>query len=238
MDKPIIFSAPMVRAILAGVKTQTRRVIKFEREYLNYGTSKYQWIGDDGYWHPATPSGKTGLHKPVKMKYQKGDLLWVKENYFVDHDWHSSHGPFENGPYLYQADAGEDGYSVTYLSTGVGGWGAGVMDYRVPKWLTSRFMPRKASRILLEVERVGVAYLQEITNEDAVKEGVIDDAWLEWRDDVRNYAPPGSTVQDERGKYQQEWDKLNAKRGYAWDSNPLVWVIDFKRIKPAEDVTY
>lgn len=210
MDKPIIFSAPMVRAILAGSKTQTRRVIKFEREYFNYGTSKYQWIGDDGYWHPATPSGRTGQHKPVKMKYQKGDLLWVKETWAQPGAIPGSDDPIKAYmPIYYKADEPKDVY-----------W----------SWRSSRFMPRWASRILLEVERVGVAYVQEITNDDAVKEGVAFEDYEEVNGILDMLKP--------RDMYSVLWERLNAKRGYAWDNNPLVWVIDFKRIKPAEDVTY
>lgn len=144
-ERPIVMSAPMVRAILSGLKTQTRRV-------LRKGT---WWSDAHGVIRMAPAAfGCTGVAQ-VDCPYGKGgDRLWVKESY----GWHvhaMGASRNEDGPFVYAAD--------------------GSAQHRLcEKWRSSMFMPRYASRMLLEVSGVRVEPLQAITDADAIAEGVAE----------------------------------------------------------------
>ena len=86
------------------------------------------------------------------------------------------------------------------------------------------YMPRWASRITLEIKRISVERVQDITWEDCKAEGT--PSYTAARGALADDPP------DARWKYIETWDELNAKRGYAWDTNPWVWVIEFRRVKP------
>jgi hypothetical protein len=91
------------------------------------------------------------------------------------------------------------------------------------------FMPRSASRVTLEIIRVGVERLQDISFEDCLAEGVI---WTRhWHDVTCEELPQGAPEGEyARAAFRRMWDAVNAKRGYAWDSNPWVWAIEFRRL--------
>jgi len=205
-EQPILFSGEMVKAILAGRKTQTRRVIK---DYPWTRTPYYFCGLRNGLGYPAsegtTWAGFTceGYHSPcyVKCPYgQPGDLLWVRERF---------------NPHYFGNR--KPGYAADYDAAKVGD----VVP--CPKWTPSIFMPRWASRILLAVVDVRVERLQEMNFND-------------WKLD---FVPSAMEVNQSLAsftgaKFQREhsrdlWDKINAKRGHSWDSNPWVWVIEFRR---------
>jgi hypothetical protein len=96
------------------------------------------------------------------------------------------------------------------------------------KWRVSIHMPRWASRLTLEITRVRCQQLQAISREDAIAEG------LESHDDdgVTYYGPFREGQYDPRSAYRKLWDALNAKRGYSWESDPWVWVIEFRTVDP------
>ena len=145
-ERPILFSAPMVRAILSGRKTQTRRIVK--QKHLPFLENI---LGNflDGKWNQRPlPYGKTG------------DRLWVRETFAHD---------FEHNRYFYKADCDNDG-TVPHLING-SGIGGGIGNARIQKWKPSIHMPRLASRILLEVVNVRVERLQDISEDDAKAEG-------------------------------------------------------------------
>lgn len=199
-EKPILFSAPMVRAILDGRKTQTRRVLSrlsglgavtcFEGSE----TTGYDWALRDkrDMWNEfrndelmsRCPHGTSG------------DRLWVRETWGL-HDTQPSDGP-ENATVYYRATDGDS------------------HELRHQLWRPSIFMPRWASRITLEITDVRVQRVQEITEEDAIAEG------------SQCSGVPASLTN--RGAFAKLWDKINAKRGYGWDANPWVWAISFKRV--------
>ena len=164
-EKPILFSGEMVRAILDGRKTQTRRVI----------TEKWQQC--------ESPEDQPQTFVSWCPYGQPGDRLWVKETFAMaipaGASIHAERKP------VYRAD-GEV----------------------VPKWKPSIFMPRWASRITLEIVNVRVERLQGIGGTDAFAEG-------------------GFTVT----QFIELWNSINASRGYGWDANPWVWIIEFKRIE-------
>jgi hypothetical protein len=98
-----------------------------------------------------------------------------------------------------------------------GGWPEESRDdEECPKWHPSIFMPRWASRITLEIVSVRVERIQSISEADAFAEGISGGDWL------------GDPV----GEFAKLWNSINQKRGFGWDTNPFVWVLEFKRIKP------
>ena len=207
-ERPILFSAPMVRAILDGRKTQTRRIIK-PQPYIDE-MGNFCWNGENfgqDFNGPCIqaiaspiPSSKT---KRVRCPYGKpGDRLWVRETF--NHDGEK---------YIYAADLNE---------LGVQKWAA--------QWKPSIHMPRIASRILLEITGVRVERLQDISEEDAIAEGCIkfpfedDHAYTFYDDDKTGHAT-------HTGAYRKLWESINGSG--SWDLNPWVWVVEFRTLEIA-----
>jgi hypothetical protein len=186
-EKPILFSAPMVRAILSGAKTQTRRVVK--------------------------PGHKFDEHFETCPYGQPGDRLWVKETWQDD--------PVGEWGVCYRASGHNEG-----------------CKFPLHLWRPSIFMPRKLSRITLEITDVRVQRVQEISDDDATAEGCEfspvpgcgdDDKWCHGTCKRHGRC---MYLRAPRFQFQDLWDSLNAKRGYGWKENPWVWAITFKRLTP------
>jgi hypothetical protein len=189
----------MVRAILDGRKTQTRRVIK--RELDNRGLRYCNEIVDWEDWH--------GI--PVKCPYgQPGDRLWVRET-FAFWDTFNDRKPSEL--------SGNPG--VEYMAGGTNLYG-GTEPHLVGrgKWRPSIHMPRWASRINLFVKDIRVERVQDISEEDARAEGT---GPLRSDGRMTNGFPASEGFAD-------LWDSINEKRGYGWNKNPWVWVVEFEVI--------
>jgi len=207
-ERPIAFTSEMVRAILDGRKTQTRRVVRdpisTHSMILGEPMKHELMVSHRGIWYKPTEWSPYGV---------TGDRLWVKETWCPVHD----------------SEFGEEDwvdYRATprYANPGVShpaGWENAPDDPEALKWRSSRFMPRWASRILLEITDVKVERLQEISLKDINAEGTPATLDLQQR-------PYGTR----RQQFQRLWDSLFAKLGHPWDSNPWVWVIEFKRIEP------
>lgn len=186
-ERPILFSAPMVRAILEGRKTMTRRVVK--------NKCALSWLLPTGF----TPEFVTNSENHLCPYGQVGDRLWVRET-FGQCDRVVPH-------VIYRAD-GESPNP----------------DF---KWKPSIFMPRKYSRITLEMTNVRVERLQDISEEDAKAEGIeqIDGLW-------KNYLPEGIlgwiSIDDPRESFRTLWTSINGPE--SWNANPWVWVVEFKRL--------
>jgi len=208
----------MVKAILAGRKTQTRRVIRFPDDDYEYRPCHRpgSWGVQDDTWafyDPAYPTDTAPT--PVHCPYGgPGDRLWVREThqiYATDIDSKPDDREFETGR----------GFSVNYKADG-----NGIMELWdedegiVERWRPSIFMPRWASRITLEVANVRVQRVQDISEEDALADGV----------DRTNTSLPGYAQE----RFRRLWESINAKRGYGWDKNVWVWAITFKRIDAKE----
>jgi len=204
-ERPIIFSGPMVRAILEGRKSMTRRPMKPQP-----GPADMRWTGNHWEQYLGYPLGHD---VPLCPHGQPGDYLWVRESWAG-----STEGP------LYRADAVRDD------SDERDGWWVGETFYPDPlRWRSGRFMPRSVARIVLAVSAVRVEPLQDITEEDALAEGADDFPYMRCgEEDIRGLGP-GSLA---RPRFRALWDDLNKKRGYGWDSNPWVWVISFWRVAP------
>jgi len=204
-SKPILFSTPMVQALLEGIKTMTRRVIK-DKDIIN----RFD-IDVDGKPIAYIDQATGDSYPPTAIaRYHIGDILWVRETWFENEEC-----------LLYKASK----YENTKEYHGRNGW------VQI-KWRPSIFMPREAARIFLRVTNVRVERLQEITEEDAIAEGI---SWLDeacysnngWTPTLYDPDSGGSPVF--RDGFIALWDSINAKRGYSWDTNPWVWVYEFER---------
>ena len=193
-EKPILFSGEMVRAILDGRKTETRRVV------IPQPSGIMAWHEAIARWSVK----RTG--ELYKDKYGRpGDLLWVRET------WQA------------QNLSGQWWHEVKKEDRELYNWS--VIDRaecenrepKPPKWIPSIFMPRWASRLTLEVTAVRVERLQDISEGDAKAEGVTASI-VGYDLDHLKY----------RARFVSLWDSINSKRGYGWDVNPFVWVVEFK----------
>jgi hypothetical protein len=202
-ERPILFSGEMVRAILEDRKTQTRRVIK--PQPVQHA---------DGEWHVETKPTKSGYSHERAMRNildiycphgKPGDRLWVRETWCCEE--------LESGldGVRYQAD----GKFIEIENTVIASDAWLEAYFPAPgKWRPSIFMPRWASRITLEIVKIRVERVQEITTPDCYAEGCPDV--------IENQVPIGW--------YRELWNRINLQRGYSWESNPWVWVIEFKRV--------
>lgn len=205
-EKPILFSTPMVKAILDGRKTMTRRVVKAPVLYKVVAPpSLISQVGD--VWEFLWNGKMVGGGFKIKPPYSVGDLLWVRETWaFIDN---LNAGVGSDQYYEYKADTN---------NPLPGEWPIEEKEGTTLRWKPSIHMPKTAARIWLEVTSVRVERLQGITEEDAVKEG------------VKAYGPNNCSGTSARIAFAELWDSLNAKSGYGWDTNPYVWVIEFKRV--------
>ena len=216
-ERPILFSAPMVRAILTDAKTQTRRIV---------GPQQPKPSTSDPYELELTERDGTVTcytreqFVAAKCRYgQVGDRLWLRE----------THAQFSVGEGMdrpvpqcvaYRASCDDD--SFTYVN----GRGA-IMQLRVVKWTPAIHMPRWASRITLEITDIRVQPLHEISDADARAEGI--DLGIQQQCTV-NGEPGHVAFFNARTAFAYLWDSVNGKRA-PWKSNPWVWTVTFKRIE-------
>ncbi len=203
-EKPILFSTPMVRAILDGRKTQTRRIVKKQP----HGAG--EWIMQGINWLFPNINPYINLKCPYG---ESGDVLWVREtwNTLTEYVEKPDHSVMSISDFVYKAD-----------------------DYRFDKWKPSIYMPKEACRIKLLIENIRVEMLKDISGEDAKAEGVYFYGWDDaTQDDYKNYLYNDKYgddwgVQSANESYITLWESINGKG--SWDVNPWVWVIRFKRI--------
>ncbi|USE78951.1 hypothetical protein NDR89_20150 [Cupriavidus gilardii] len=201
-ERPILFSGAMVRAIFDGRKTQTRRVAKEFAGRDDLDAILRRFPHQDG-----CPYGRPG------------DRLWVRETW--------QHENYPLGPYepdctvFYRAD---------YLDDPLGPDLERSVDGIRRRWNPSIHMPRTACRLVLEVTGVRVERLQDISYEDAIAEGMFDPGTIE-----STYPLTGETGEQlgRRLSHPQRsfailWEELNGPG--AWDANPWVWVVEFRRV--------
>ena len=204
-ERPILFSAPMVRAILEERKTVTRREVKkraaldclaagFEPEFLALPGNA-----------DLCPYGKPG------------DRLWVRETWYCDH-FEVMRGPYLKPDDLDVSEAIDDG-TLVYAADGLTPYEADQ-----PIWKPSIHMPRWASRILLEITAVRVERLQDISRADIRAEGLQCPPELASDDVSPNYRDWYPAA------WRELWESINGAD--SWTTNPWVWVVEFKRVTP------
>ncbi|HEJ4757511.1 hypothetical protein FVA82_11755 [Pseudomonas aeruginosa] len=205
-ERPILFTGPMVRAILEGRKTVTRRVVSPQPDFLGSMVD------------PNTPfkTLDAGLHARITCPYgEPGDRLWVRE--------------------AWAADAQVDAIAPSDLSQGEPIWYPADLSvrqtgcYMISKGRVrpSIHMPRWASRILLEITAVRVERLQDISEEQALAEGVRGEPCDHARQACADIGCWGDTA---KGAFGFLWESLNGEG--SWAANPWVWVVEFKRVTP------
>jgi hypothetical protein len=203
-ETPILFSTTMVKAILEGRKTMTRRVIDLPEEPIKIGWGWTTVIDKYGYEQPGKECfAAWGENWHVKIRYATGDLLWVRET------WSDFYGDI-----IYKAD--EDRVTEKF------------------RWNPSLFMPKTAARIWLEITGVKIERLQAITEKDAAEEGVEAIDPLDMKKVPLSVLDSGGgkvRKKSYRAAFYLLWEELNAKRGYGWDVNPWVYAITFKRVE-------
>lgn len=218
-ERPILFSGPMVRALLDGTKTQTRRVVKWRglEPGINLQFTGLSVERSGSNWVLTSPTRTSHEYRsiPQPCPYGKlGDRLWVRETW-------SQPTTLDPGPTFYLADypaCVPAGFENVPAADGI-------------TWKPSIHMFRNDSRILLEVTDVRVERLQEISEADAIAEG------------IHPYAVYGGKVESWKGAetlecarvspidaYRDLWESINGAD--SWAANPFCWVIEFKVIKP------
>ena len=202
-----MFSAPMVRAILDGRKTVTRRTMKVQ-PVLNGKLWQIYGAGwSDGVTSvPAVP----GHSLSTKCPYgQPGDRLWVRETF------NRTNPGGESGVYYYRADG--------RFPKCIGGG----RFTSVESWKPSIHMHRAASRILLDVVAIRVERLQDIGEEQAIAEGCQALEGCKWH--TFEEAAAGVPMRDHTAldAFESLWESINGEE--SWDANPWVWVVEFKR---------
>lgn len=208
-ERPILFSGSMVKAIIEGRKTQTRRIVKPQpplRVTSLYGHGINGYELEDSEARPLHKFGFQGEeHNDVwTCPYgQPGDRLWVRESWQTVTCW-QEYGAWLRDESEFEPKAGD---LVAYRAT--------EKDPSALRWRPSIHMPRWASRILLEIVSVRVERLNDISDDDAIEEGV-------------SISPPASEWDFPKRRYQELWESINGKG--SWDKNPWVWVIEFKVI--------
>lgn len=235
-EKPIIFSGSMVQAILDGRKTQTRRVIRGLGNRPHYdrllgewtlseppcrytGTELWQMRGaspsvGDWIWILQTAADDFATY-PLKCPYGKpGDRLWVRETWNRDER--------NEDCLFYAADYAIVPHPKAHT----------VKPATYPGCKPSIHMPRWASRINLTVLDVGVERVQDISEEDAIAEGVghgfqMNAGWPDYQH-IDKHGVCSLTQDTARMSFASLWDSINAKRGFGWDVNPWVWVVTFR----------
>jgi hypothetical protein len=214
MKRGILFSAPMILALLEGRKTQTRRIARIPR-----------WCPPEKYvgaWKDNKPAVALYVDgRPTRrcvFPFRAGQRLWVRET------WKAEPLDGTDGPGLPGSGVG-----IIYRADDSG------INFDTPDWCSLRtlhtrwrpgiHMPRWASRITLEVEKVRLEPLQAITEEDARAEGFLSDAQV--TADKADYR--GLFAYD---RFAFAWDEINRKRSILldWEANPLIWALTFRRV--------
>lgn len=224
-ERPLLFSAPMVRAVLDGSKTQTRRVTKTE---ITMGRDSIL-APHRGRKHAAAYLLPEHAADAVGCcPYgQPGDRLWVREAHSI-YPTHGQHradgerwGPWGGLP----TTVSEDGKQIAYYREGFDRCDPG-------RWRPSIHMPRWASRITLEITGVRVERLQDISEADAVAEGVertvTGDGWRRYCADPELEAAGLTPCATAAASYRSLWEQINGPG--SWDANPWVWAIEFRRL--------
>lgn len=222
--KPILFNTEMVRAILDGRKTCTRRVVKLQpKSHIAYacmgsGCGKWGYPGKDAwkYWDDDSFRLPDDISKDeLKVKWtppcHTGDILYVRET------WCSA---YDGERYFYLSDKHTDREEKQLL------------DYNDVKWRPSIHMPKEAARIFLMVTDVRVERLQDITEDGARSEGCFHGPLF---DGCNDFMVPALH------SFQSVWDstvKKTDRDTHGWEANPWVWVIEFERCEKPEEAMH
>jgi len=196
-ERPILFSGPMVQAIRAGLKNQTRRTAGLD--HVNQSPNEWRLLGQGallGRWAATFERSDTGDRYTAFCPYgQPGDRLWGRETFA--RLWFT---PGDGWQTVYRADDNLDM----------------VRDAAVGQWKPSIHMPRALSRLLFDLQDVRIERVQDISEADAIAEGM--------------QAPGLPAATTNRAAFARLWDKINGKRGMGWSHNPWTWPLTIQQV--------
>ncbi len=219
-ERPILYNTAMTRAVLEGRKTQTRRIMKPQPEHRenenlpgSYGSFFHHWNLEHELFSVDNIIKYCPYGKP-------GDRLWVRETHYLYGKW-VKNGLSKTGrqKFKFKALKKEAKYfncppDKIVTKKNETGW------FKRP----SIFMPKWALRITLEITDIRAERVRGITTNGIQAEGV-----------KLNKGPGGVFYAESAyNAFEELWNSINEKRGYSWESNPFVWVIEFKKIKPED----
>lgn len=234
-ERPIIFNAEMVKAILDGRKTQTRRIIKPQPTLSN--TSGFNWKGAAyGLGFNDKETNRNFANTNACPLGKVGDRLWVRETW-----WQAGYGarPYPESDEYEWVGSKRAHYAVDgnppnepnsdYPSGLKNGSFSAANPNRVWRKRPSIHMPRWASRITLEITEVRVERLNAISENDALSEGCVALEGCKWH--TFKEAKAGTPMHDHTAKdaFSAIWQSIYGEE--SWSSNPWVWVIEFKRVE-------
>jgi hypothetical protein len=241
-ERPILFSTPMVKAILEGRKTVTRRVIKESwNGCLTHGgphpcpNDPLVFYPGDEFDHPDpevrekitidVPEVRAFFHcstldrSEAKCPFGKpGDILWVRETWTDEINGKENHYPFFKADFPMTWD--DDGQTHTLLVTDL-------------KWKPSIFMPKHICRLQLLIKSISVERLNDISKEDAIREGIeptirLENDFVKGDQYYKHYTNKKIDGADPVSSFRSLWESINGKE--SWDSNPWLWRIEFEKL--------
>ncbi len=212
---PILFSTEMVQAILAVRKTQTRRIIKFPKDY----DGKYVFTNPP-FGIKYSSNQFDGCVNRLNANWHKGDWLWVREQHYRFGHWEKNgitktgkqkwkFVPVTGSDVYYEGDNLPEKAHQSRVK--------GKEEFNLLYKRLARFMPKSAARILLYVKSVRAEKLHDISPDDVLKEGVVPP---QEESDLANSSSKFP------GHFFELWDKINGPD--SWKANPWVWVIEFQ----------
>ncbi|WP_346893559.1 hypothetical protein [Clostridium sp. UBA871] len=230
MEKPILFNTEMVKAILEGKKTVTRRVIKpqpIQQIPLGFVTSSTDKKHEDCFGWGMSEHG--GIVDYAKLPCKIGDILYVRETWCDTTKDLKDDSDLEVNECRYIFKVDDNGHRQP------------IIEVDVKRWRPSIHMPKEATRIFLEVTNVRVERLQDITEDQAIKEGC---SGIECKkphnynsDECCGYCNNSGYIEPPELEFLYLWNSTLKKeqlKYYGWDNNPWVWVIEFKKLESKE----
>ena len=226
---PFLFSTPMVQAINNGTKSKTRRLVKHKHKIEDV-TQVVRCLENESDWGKFILTDEFGEDFLIESPAKIGDVIWLRETFCyvqLEHAHVLLEGVKDRTQFVYKANVHPD-------------WMEFAKEMYKYKWKPSLFMPKSACRTFLEVVNVEVEQLQDISEQDAVSEGInyvgsdLGFGTVKYKGHYfENYGEVGYRFLKQIDSFKSLWISINGKE--SWDSNPWVWVYTFKIIPaPAE----
>lgn len=253
-ERPILMTGEMVRVTMAGLKYQTRKVIKAET--IEVRLEDFDSIIDaiHSFEDRFGPAAQKYLRCPYGVP---GDLLYVREGW-RPWSWHEGEplvfeykadgaraeiapdlGPDEWYDYEQWEDRIRESLTDEMVAAGIEPDENGIYEWEGEsplRWRPSIHMPKWASRLWLRITDVRVERVQDISEEDAIAEGCDATKEVDHSTDGKSLGEgfvmgPMTCYHSAVGNFEILWDSINAKRGYGWDENPYVWALTYERVE-------
>lgn len=242
--RPILFSTPMVLAILEDRKTQTRRTKGLEKINENPDNWKFDRYAVDMAFNKIGiifSNDNEEIHIPFKANI--GDVFWVRETFEYFESNYNPHGnPLDKNSTVKIQFKADRKVSEEFPIEGIKALKAFAEIQNLKSiFKPSIFMPKPACRIFLKIKNIRVERLQEISEKDAIAEGIIEilpqayPQYREWKNYLNPYNPHGykSHYNNPINSFCSLWHSINGKG--SWNANPFVWVYELEKIEKPND---